>query len=56
MLSFSFAVLIDKFKADLPSSGFGNVTVGNSGSGWICSITGINGTRLNDLNDCLNVK
>jgi hypothetical protein len=28
-------------KAPLPSSGFGNGTVGNSGSGSICSFTGM---------------
>ena len=32
-------------------SGLGNDTVGNSGSGSTCSLTGINGTKSNDLND-----
>jgi hypothetical protein len=37
------AVLIDRSRALLPSSGFGNLTVGNSGSGSLCSSTTTNG-------------
>jgi hypothetical protein len=33
------AVLIDRSRALFPSSGFGNFTVGNSGSGSFCSST-----------------
>lgn len=32
-----------KSRALFPSSGFGNLTVGNSGSGNFCSSTAING-------------
>lgn len=40
---FWLAVMNERSRALFPSSGFGNRTVGNSGSGSICSFTGING-------------
>lgn len=41
VLEFASAVRIAKSKALFPSSGFGNFTVGKSGSASFCSWTGI---------------
>ena len=35
-----------RLSADLPSSGLGNTTVGNSGSGSCCSVTCTTGENL----------
>jgi hypothetical protein len=47
---FLFAVLIAQASVSFPSSGFGNLTVEKSGSGFFCSSTEINGLNLNAAN------
>jgi hypothetical protein len=47
-----FAVSIAQYNVSFPSSGFGYLTVENSGSGFFCASTEINGWKWNAANAC----